>query len=134
MRLCGYALYICMVLGVGVTAAGCLRSPIVEVRDQRYATMETVVAYSIAEIEENLVYYYSRCKHGRWMKPAKEGEPRQMVWGKQMNAREFRVDAWMDFEPMGVGRTLVKSHFTPQGRAYITKYLQVIQNPSVCRK
>ena len=127
LNLIGVWLMACILLG------GCLRSPIVEKREQKYASMETVVPYSVPQIEENLVFYFSKCRHGHWMKPAKEGEFRQMVWGKQENAREFRVDAWMDFEPLGVERTVVKSYYSPQGRKHITKYLQVIQNPSVCR-
>ncbi|UZP68422.1 hypothetical protein N1030_05455 [Desulfovibrio mangrovi] len=113
--------------------SGCLTSPIVELRTQQYSTTQNVVLLSTNEIENNLVQYHARCGNGRWMKPAKEGAPRQMVWGKQLDARTFRVDAWIDFEPLGSGRTQVTAYSTPATQRTVFDYLSIIVDPGTCR-
>lgn len=112
---------------------GCLTSPSEEVRTQSYASMEHVVLLSVSEIENNLVEYHALCGNGRWMKPAKEGQPRQIVWGDQVNARAFRVDAWFDFEPLGAGRTQVTAHYIPSMQQIATAYMTIIVDPSRCQ-
>ncbi len=113
--------------------AGCLTSPIEEQRTQQYASMQQVVLLSIPEIESNLVQHQALCGNGRWMKPGREGEPRQMVWGEQVNARLFRVDGWIDFEPLGEGRTQVTAHMVPAVRSVVADYMDIIVTPGHCR-
>jgi len=123
---------LCGMLSV-LLLGGCLTSPLEEVRTQQYGSMEHVVLLSIAEIENNLVQYQTLCGNGRWMKPARDGEPRQIVWGDQVNARTFRVDAWMDFAPLGSGRTQVTAHYIPSMQPTASNYMNIIVNPTVCQ-
>ncbi|GFM35844.1 hypothetical protein DSM19430T_05280 [Desulfovibrio psychrotolerans] len=121
-----------MLLLVPVLTA-CITAPIEEVRAQRYSSMQNVVLLSIDEIENNLVLYHARCGNGHWMKPGKPGEPRQMVWGKWENARRFRVDAWLDFQPMEAGRTQVTAYANAASGGVVNDYMVIIVDPTVCR-
>jgi hypothetical protein len=116
-----------------VILGGCLTSPIVEERTQQYSVTQKVLLLSTDEIESNLLEYQARCGNARWMKPAKEGEPRQIVWGRQVDARTFRVDAWIDFAPFGEGRTQVTAHAIPAMRNIVAAYMIIILDPYTCR-
>lgn len=124
-----------IILATTFLLSGCLTTPIVEVRDQQYSTWEQVVLLSTSEIENNLVYYHALCRNGHWMKPATEdAKQRQMVWGKQLNARTFRVDGWIDFIPMGAGRTQIVAHATPAMRPTISAFVSIVADPNTCRQ
>lgn len=114
--------------------SGCLTEPLVDLREQSYSSSESVLQFSMDRVEENLGFYYAKCGGGRWLRRPKKGiETREMVLGKRVNAREYRVDGWMEFSPLGATRTQVRLHFTPAVRNEIFTILRIIQDPTVCR-